>query len=64
MAKKTIKMITFINNNRKKITEMIFEAHEDLKSCVTRMSDDERRVMILNVPELKAWAISQGVQIA
>ena len=64
MAKKTIKMVTFINNNRKQITEKILELHEDLVGFVKRMSDDERRVMILNEPELTAWAISEGVQIS
>ena len=64
MAMKTIKMVTFINNNRRKITEKIFELHKDLKGFVKRMNDEERRVMILNEPTLANWATSEGVIVA
>lgn len=63
MEKKTIKLATFINNNRRKITAKIIELHEDLKSLVS-MNDAERRVMILNEPSLATWATSHGVVIA
>jgi len=64
MAKKTITIGTFIKNNRKVITEKIFEIHKDLVGKVKSMNDKERQVMILNEPELASWAAGQGVCIA
>jgi hypothetical protein len=63
MAKPTIKLATFINKFRTQITAKIKEIHEDLESLVS-MNDDERRVMIINEPELLQWAREQGVEIA
>lgn len=62
MAKKTIKMATFINKFRTKITARIKKIHEDLESLVS-MNDEERRIMIINEPELTEWAKSEGVVI-
>lgn len=60
MAKKTIKLATFINKFRTQITARIIELHKDLKSLVS-MNDEERRVMIINEPVLIEWAKSEGV---
>ena len=64
MVKKTIKLSTFIRNNRKAVSKKIFELHQDLVGFVKSVNDEERRVMILNEPELKQWAIQQGVVFA
>jgi len=61
---KTITIGTFIRNNRKALTEKIYQLHADLVGFVKTMNDDERRVMVLNEPTLKAWAIESGVVFA
>jgi len=56
------KMQSFIKENRKEITKRIIELHPDTEALKS-INDDERRVMILNEPELTKWARSQGVVI-
>jgi hypothetical protein len=63
-AKKTIKLSTFINNYRTELTKRIFKLHSDLVGRVKTVNDDERRIMVLNEPSLKTWAISKGVVFA
>lgn len=64
VVKKTIKLSTFINNYRQELTRRIFSLHSDLVGKVKTVNDDERRIMVLNEPSLKTWAISKGVVFA
>ena len=58
------KMQSFIKENRAEITKRIFKLNPDLIGHVKTMNDDERKIMILNEPELTDWARSQGVVIS
>jgi hypothetical protein len=61
MAKRTMRQ--FIREFRKEITKAIIALHPELKALKS-FNDDERRVMVLNEPELKNFAKTKGVVFA
>jgi len=56
-------MAKFIRENRDEITARIIKLHPDLESLKS-INDEERRVMIINEPELTEWARANGVVIS
>ena len=55
-------MANFIRDNRDEITKRIIKLHPDTAELKS-MNDEERRIMIINEPELTEWAKSEGVVI-